>query len=136
MIIGIGSDLVDIRRIEKLYSRFEKKFEERVFTDDEIRTANKCNSGINAKFFSLAKRFAAKEACAKALGIGIGQGIKWTDISVVNNASGAPYLILAGKAAEHLQRLTPKNTKVQLNLSLSDEYPMALAFVVISAFPL
>lgn len=134
MIIGIGNDIVDIRRIEKSILRFGTRFEERVFTATEIAMANlRGRSGIKGKTSSLAKRFAAKEACAKALGTGIGQGIKWREISVSNLAEGTPCLTLSGKALARLVKITPGGMKAQLNLSMSDEYPLAQAFVVISA---
>lgn len=135
MILGIGSDLSDIRRIEKTCERFGERFENRVFSAVEIATANrKGKAGARAKAASLTKRFAAKEACAKALGTGISRGISWRDISVSNLPSGAPTLVLSGKAAEKLKQLTPPGMTAQINLTMTDEYPIAQAFVVISAF--
>lgn len=134
MILGIGSDIVDIRRIEKAILRFGRKFEERLFTDEEIGWANvRGQSSARARCAVFAKRFAAKEACAKALGTGIGQNAKWVEISVSNSRSGAPTLSLSGNAARQLQKITPAGMKAQVNISLSDEYPIAQAFVVISA---
>lgn len=135
MILGIGSDLTDIRRIEKACNRFGKRFEERIFSAVELATANrKGKAGAKAKAASLAKRFAAKEACAKALGTGINKGVSWQDISVSNLPSGAPALSLTGKAAEMLLQLTPLGMKAQLHLTMTDEHPIAQAFVVISAY--
>jgi len=135
VILGIGSDLVDMRRIEKLCARFGKKFEKRIFTANEIATAdNRGKAGTKAKASSLAKRFAAKEACAKALGTGISGGITWQDISISNHISGAPLLTLSGMAAKRLKKLTPSGMTAQINLTIADEYPTAQAFVVISAY--
>lgn len=136
MIIGIGSDIVDIRRIEKSCVRFGKQFEERIFTASEIEHSTlRGRSGIKGRASSLAKRFAAKEACAKALGTGFAEGIRWQEISVSNLAGGAPYLTLNGKALEKLVKITPPGMKAQINLSMSDEYPFAQAFVIISVLP-
>ena len=129
MIIGIGTDLVDIRRIEKLCARLGKKFEERICAASEI----KGRAGSKQRYASLAKRFAAKEACAKALGTGIGKSVKWRDILVSNLNNGAPCLTLSGRAEAHLQKRTPSGMLAQIHLSMTDEYPIAQAFVVISA---
>lgn len=133
MILGIGSDLVDIRRIEKTLARFGERFEKRVFTDIEIAKANS-RLGGGGKAAILAKRFAAKEACAKALGLGM-RGIGWREMEVVNLPSGKPTLRLSGRCAQCLQRLTPKGFAAQIDLSMTDDHPLAQAFVVISANP-
>lgn len=133
MILGIGSDLADIRRIERTLKRFGGRFEQRVFTDAEIAKANRqAAAGPRAKAATLAKRFAAKEACSKALGTGI-RGIRWREMEVANLPSGKPTLSLKGKAAEQLEKLTPKGYTPQIDLSMTDDYPLAQAFVVISA---
>ncbi len=133
MILGIGSDLTDIRRIEKTLERFGERFEKRVFTDGEIAKANRrAGAGPRIKAATLAKRFAAKEACSKALGTGI-RGIRWREMEVANLPSGKPTLSLTGQAMERLQALTPKGFAPQIDLSMTDDYPLAQAFVVISA---
>ena len=126
MIIGIGNDLIDIRRVEKLLTRFGDKFSRKIFTPHEISKAN-------GNAASLAKRFAAKEAVAKALATGIGKNAAWQEIEVKNLPSGQPIIFLHGNAKQTLQNLTPKNHDTKIHLSLSDEYPYAQAFVVISA---
>ena len=132
MILGIGNDLVDIRRIERLLMRFGAHFEDRIFTPAEQKYARtKEKAGIKAIASIYAKRFAAKEACAKALRTGIGQGISWLDIEVIKNTSGAVGLQLTGNALSKLQEITPAGTKSQVFLSLTDEYPYAQAYVVI-----
>ncbi|HEU5046262.1 MAG TPA: holo-ACP synthase [Rickettsiales bacterium] len=137
MIIGIGNDLVDVRRIERSLARFGMRFEQRIFTPTEIAIAEqRGRSGLKGKAATLAKRFAAKEACAKALSTGIGQGIQWHEIAVENLPGGAPQLVLTGKAREILQAMIPQGMQPRLHLSLADEYPMAQAFVVISAVSL
>lgn len=137
MIVGIGSDIIDIRRLEKIAKQFGKKFESRVFTAAEIARADaRGRRGSKERNAILAKRFAAKEACAKALGTGIGQGANWKDISVSNAKNGAPRLALSGAAAKKLKKLIPVNMKAELHVSLSDDYPLAQAFVVISAVDL
>lgn len=132
MIIGIGSDLCDIRRIERSLERFGERFTHRIYTEGE-RT--KCERRA-ARAASYARRFAAKEACAKALGTGMRRDVYWKDMGVVNLKSGQPTLALTGHAAEHLVRLTPPGHRPHIHLTLSDEHPYALAFVVIEALPL
>lgn len=129
MIIGIGSDLIDIRRIEKTLDRFGDRFTRRIFTDVERR---KSETRAN-RSESYAKRFAAKEACSKALGTGFGNGVFWRDLGVVNLDSGKPTMALTGGAAKHLAGLVPAGMTVQIDLSLSDDYPFAQAIVIISA---
>lgn len=132
MIIGMGSDLCDIRRIEKTLARFGDKFVVRVFTSTERR---KAESRAHAAA-TYAKRFAAKEACAKALGTGFSRGVFLKDIGVVNSPSGAPTLALTGGAATRLATLTPKDHEIRIHLTLTDEPPLAMAVVIIEALPL
>ncbi|MER2251038.1 holo-ACP synthase [Methylorubrum podarium] len=132
MILGIGTDLCDIRRIESSLERFGERFTHRVFTDGERA---KCDRRA-ARGPSYARRFAAKEACAKALGTGIAQGVFWRDMEVVNLPSGQPTLRLTGRAREHLARMVPEGHEACLHLTLTDEPPLAQAFVIIEAVPL
>ena len=131
MIIGIGSDLTDIRRIEKTLARFGDRFIQRTFTEVE----QKKSEGRRLRAPSYAKRFAAKEACAKALGTGLRQGVFWRDMGVVNQRSGKPTMALTGGALERLKKITPAGMRAQIDLSITDEYPLAQAFVIISAVP-
>jgi holo-[acyl-carrier protein] synthase len=131
MIIGLGSDLIDIKRIEKSLERFGERFIRRVFTDTEIAKAE----GRANRAETYAKRFAAKEACSKALGTGLSQGTYWRDMAVTNLPSGRPTLTLSGGALENLKRLVPKGYKPDIQLTLTDEYPLAQAMVIISAVP-
>lgn len=131
MIVGIGSDLTDIRRIEASLDRFGDRFKLRCFTEIErARSDRKPDAS-----WSYAKRFAAKEACAKALGTGMRRDVYWRDMGVVNLRSGQPTMALTGHAAEHLARLTPPGHEARIHLTLSDEHPYALAVVVIEALP-
>lgn len=131
MIIGIGSDLCDIRRIQETLDRFGDRFKNRVFTEIErSRSDRKAEPA-----WSYAKRFAAKEACAKALGTGIRSDVYWHDMGVVNLKSGQPTLALTGNAAEHLKRLVPQGHEARIHLTLTDEYPYSQAFVIIEALP-
>ena len=129
MILGIGNDLIDIRRIEATLERFGDRFIDRVFTDIEREKSD----GRAARAASYAKRFAAKEACAKALGTGLRHGVYWRDMGVVNLASGRPTIALTGGAARHLSRLTPAGCEPRIDLTLTDDFPLAEAFVIISA---
>ncbi len=131
MIIGIGNDLIDIRRIEATLLRFGDRFLDRVFTDVERAKSDRRRT----RAASYAKRFAAKEACAKALGTGFSQGIYWRDMGVINLPSGRPTLALTGGAAEHLARLVPTGYVARIDLTLTDDYPLAEAVVIISALP-
>lgn len=131
MIVGIGNDLVDIRRIEKSLERFGERFVQRIFTDVE-QARSESRAGRAASY---AKRFAAKEACAKALGTGLRRGVFWRDMGVINQRGGKPTLRLTGGALARLQAITPAGMSPQIDLSLTDEYPMAQAFVIISAVP-
>jgi holo-[acyl-carrier protein] synthase len=129
MILGIGSDLIDIRRIEKTLERHGERFLERVFTDVE-RTRSERRAGRVASY---AKRFAAKEACAKALGTGFRHGVFFRDLGVVNLPGGKPGMILTGGALARLKRMTPPGMRASIELTLTDEPPLAHAFVIISA---
>jgi holo-[acyl-carrier protein] synthase len=133
VILGIGNDLCDIRRIERMVERFGQRFLDRVFTDDERAKADRGAEAIRAATY--AKRFAAKEACAKALGTGFNHGVFLKDIGVVNLDSGQPTLDLTGGAAHRLRAITPEGMSARLHLTMTDEYPMAEAVVVISAIP-
>jgi len=134
MILGTGNDLIDIRRIEETLERFGSRFENRVFTAREQGKAkSRSNAGSRIIAATYAKRFAAKEACAKALGTGIRQGVAWRDMEVTNLASGAPTMTLYGKALQRLNDMTPKGSRTQILLTMTDEYPMAQATVVIEA---
>ena len=132
MILGIGSDLVDIRRIEQVIGRHGDRFLDRVFTPIE-RTKAQRRANPSATY---AKRFAAKEACAKALGTGMRSGVFWRDMGVINLPSGQPTLKLTRGALERLQAITPPGTEARIHLTIADEWPIAQAFVVISAVPL
>ena len=129
MIIGLGSDLIDIRRMEKTLERFGQRFIDRVFTDVEQAKSERRAERVA----SYAKRFAAKEACAKALGTGLKHGVFWRDMGVVNLPTGQPTIRLTGGAAKRLEAITPKGTEAQIALTITDEYPLAQAVVIISA---
>jgi holo-[acyl-carrier protein] synthase len=131
MILGIGNDLVDIRRIERTIERFGDRFLERVFTPEERRKADRRADRVG----TYAKRFAAKEACAKALGTGLRAGVFWRDMGVVNLPSGRPTMQLTGGARAVLLAIMPDGHEPQIDVSLTDEHPLAQAFVVISAVP-
>ncbi len=131
MILGIGSDLSDIRRIQGSLDRFGERFTHRVFTEIERARSERKND----RAASYAKRFAAKEACAKALGTGMRRGVFWRDMGVVNLRSGAPTMALTGGAAERLQAMTPPGMRAVVHLSLTDDMPYAQAFVIIEALP-
>lgn len=131
MILGIGSDLVNIERIERTLNRFGDRFVQRVFTAvEQARAARRAD-----RVATLAKRFAAKEACAKALGTGMRGGVFWRDLGVVNLPSGRPTLHLTGGALKRLQVITPAGFTARIDLSITDESPLAQAFVIISADP-
>jgi holo-[acyl-carrier protein] synthase len=131
VIIGIGSDLIDIRRIERTLATFGDRFVERVFTPEERR---KAESRANPAA-TYAKRFAAKEACAKALGTGLRAGVFWRDLAVVNLPSGKPTMRLSNGALRQLERLVPPGMRAQIDLTITDEHPTAQALVIISAVP-
>jgi len=131
MILGIGSDLADIRRIQTSLDRFGDRFTHRIFTDlERARSERKAD-----RAGSYARRFAAKEACAKALGTGLSHGVFWRDMGVANLPTGQPTLVLTGGAAARLSVLTPAGLVAKLHLSLTDDYPYAQAFVIIEALP-
>lgn len=131
MIIGIGNDITDIRRIEKVIERHGERFLSRVFTDVERAKAARRKRSVE----TYAKRFAAKEACAKALGTGIRDGVWWRDMGVVNLPSGRPTMQLTGGALKRLEALTPAGCEARIDLTITDEGPMAQAIVIISAVP-
>lgn len=131
MILGVGNDLVDIRRIEKTLDRFGERFVSRIFTEVERRKSE----GRAQRAASYAKRFAAKEACAKALGTGLRHGVFWRDMGVINLPSGRPTLKLTGGAARVLQELTPEGYEARIDLTLTDDFPLAAAIVIISGLP-
>jgi holo-[acyl-carrier protein] synthase len=131
MIIGIGTDLCDIDRIQQSLERYGERFIQRLFTEAE-RKRSESRAGRAASY---AKRFAAKEACAKALGTGIRDGVAWRDMGVVNLPSGKPTMVLTGGAATRLALLMPAGHKSVIHLAITDEHPMAQAFVVIEAVP-
>jgi holo-[acyl-carrier protein] synthase len=131
MIIGTGSDLIDISRIEKTLARHGERFIQRIFTPVEIRKSERRAQ----RAASYAKRFAAKEACAKALGTGLSQGVFWRDMGVVNLPSGKPTMALSGGAADRLAALLPAGHKPVIHLTITDEFPMAQAHVIIEAVP-
>lgn len=133
MIIGLGSDLVDIRRIERTLNRFGERFIARIFTEEERRKAERRTESVRASTY--AKRFAAKEACSKALGTGFRRGVFWSDIGVVNLPGGQPTLRLTGGAAARLAELVPAGMTAQIALTITDEYPLAQAMVILSAEP-
>lgn len=131
MILGIGSDLVDIRRIQATLDRFGERFTNRIFTETERR---RCDRRAD-RAGGYARRFAAKEACSKALGTGLRKGVFWRDMAVVNLPSGKPTLALSGGALAHLQSMVPAGMAVQIDLSMTDDPPIAQAIVIISAIP-
>ncbi|HBK91038.1 MAG TPA: holo-ACP synthase [Parvularcula sp.] len=132
MIIGIGNDLIDIRRIERTLERHGERFTSRVFTDVERAKSD----GRRNRAASYAKRFAAKEACAKALGTGLSRGVFWRDMGVVNLKGGKPTLKLDGGALKRLEEITPPGHVADIHLTITDEHPLAQAIVIIYARPL
>jgi holo-[acyl-carrier protein] synthase len=135
MIIGIGNDLIDIRRIEKTLARFGDRFVNRIYTDVEKRKAERRKGAGNAYAATLAKRYAAKEAASKALGTGFRSGVFWRDLGVVNEPSGKPTIVMTGGAAKRLASLIPPGMRPEVALTITDEYPIAEALVIISAVP-
>ncbi len=129
MIIGIGNDLIDIRRVEKTLERHNERFTNRVFTEIERAKSDK---RLN-RAASYAKRFAAKEACSKALGTGLSRGVFWRDMGVVNLPGGKPTMALTGGAKVRLEELTPPGHVAEVHLTITDDYPLAQAFVIIYA---
>ncbi len=136
MILGVGTDLVDIRRIERALDRFGERFLGRLFTADERRGAERVSHTVSRAAI-YAKRFAVKEACVKALGTGLACGIIWHDLEIVAAGPlGQPTMHLTGKAARRLMNMTPTRMVSRIDITVSDEYPFAQAFVVISATPI
>ena len=131
MIIGLGNDMVDIRRIEQTLERYGSRFVARIFTDIEQKKSDRRAQ----RAASYAKRFAAKEACSKALGTGFRRGVFWKDMGVVNELSGRPTMQLTGGAKEHLERITPDGHFARIQLTITDDYPYAQAIVIIEAIP-
>jgi len=131
MIIGIGSDLIDIRRIEKSLERYGERFKVRVFTEIEQAKSERRKE----RAASYAKRFAAKEACSKALGTGMSHGVFWRDMGVVNLPGGKPTMHLTGGAAKRLQGMLPAGHRAVIHLTITDDFPLAQAFVIIEALP-
>jgi holo-[acyl-carrier protein] synthase len=131
MIIGLGNDLIDIRRVEQSIARFGERFLERIFTDIErAKSDRRANRAA-----SYAKRFAAKEACSKALGTGLNRGVYWRDMGVVNLPGGKPTMALTGGALLRLQAITPPGHRAEIALTITDDFPLAQAIVIISAIP-
>jgi holo-[acyl-carrier protein] synthase len=131
MILGLGSDLIDIRRVDRMIERYGERFLARIFTDLERRKSDRRAN----RAASYAKRYAAKEACAKALGTGFRRGVFWRDLGVVNLPSGRPTMVLTGGALSRLQSLTPPGMDVRIDLTITDEPPLAQALVIITAEP-
>ncbi len=132
MILGIGSDLIDIRRIEKSLERYGQRFVLRIFTEVEQAKSDRRKQ----RAASYAKRFAAKEACSKALGSGISGGVYWREMGVVNLPGGQPTMHLTGGAAARLERMLPQRHRALIHLTITDDFPLAQAFVVIEAVAL
>ena len=133
MIIGIGSDLIDIRRVANVIERHGDRFLQRIFTDAERAKAERRSKNHQNYVATYAKRFAAKEACSKALGTGIRQGVWWRDMGVINLPGGRPSMLLTGGALARLNQLIPAGCAPRIDLSITDDWPLAQAFVIISA---
>jgi len=131
MIIGIGNDIIDIRRVAETLDKYGQRFITRIFTEAEIGKSERRRE----RAASYAKRFAAKEACAKALGTGMASGVFWRDMGVVNLDSGKPTMTLTGGAADHLARLLPPGYRAEIHVTITDDFPLAQALVVIEAVP-
>jgi holo-[acyl-carrier protein] synthase len=131
IVLGLGNDIIDIRRVERSLERFGQRFVERVFTEVEQRKSD----GRMNRAASYAKRFAAKEACSKALGTGIRRGVHWRTMGVVNLPSGRPTMELTGGALERLAQMTPPGMVAQVHLTITDDFPLAQAIVLITAVP-
>ena len=131
MILGVGSDLIDVRRIERTIERHGERFLDRIFTPLERAKAE----GRARRIETYAKRFAAKEACAKALGTGLRAGVFWRDMGVVNLPSGAPTMALTGGALARLEKILPPGHRAAIHLTITDDFPLAQAFVIIEALP-
>ncbi|WP_299839252.1 holo-ACP synthase [uncultured Jannaschia sp.] len=135
MILGIGTDLANIERVQGVLDRFGDRFRDRVFTGREQRKAASRKGGELGEAATYAKRWAAKEACSKALGTGLRMGIAWKDMAVTNLHTGQPVMAVTGWAAERLERMTPDGHEAVIHVSLTDDHPWAQAFVVIEARP-
>jgi holo-[acyl-carrier protein] synthase len=133
MILGLGNDLIDIRRIEKSIAVHGERFLGRIYTDIERAKSEPRGVTPNGRAASYAKRFAAKEACAKALGTGLNQGVYWRDMGVVNLPGGKPTMALTGGALKRLEKITPPGHRAQIDLTITEEFPLAQAIVIISA---
>ncbi len=131
MILGIGNDIIDIRRVEKTLERWGDRFVQRIFTEVEQKKSDR----RKLRAASYAKRYAAKEACSKALGTGFRSGVYWRDLGVVNLPSGRPTMQLTGGAAERLKAMVPEGHEADIHLTITDDWPMAQAFVIIQAIP-
>ncbi len=136
MIIGIGSDIIDITRIENVIGRHGDRFIDRIFTEAERAKAERRSKMPKLIWATYAKRFAAKEACSKALGTGIRRGVWWRDMGVVNLPGGRPTMKLTGGALARLESLLPDGHEARIDLTITDDWPLAQAFVIISAVPL
>jgi holo-[acyl-carrier protein] synthase len=133
VILGLGNDLIDIRRIEKTITTHGERFLARVYTDIERAKSDRRAGTPVGRAASYAKRFAAKEACAKALGTGLNQGVYWRDMGVVNLPGGKPTMALTGGALKRLEKITPPGYRSQIDLTITDDFPLAQAIVIISA---
>jgi holo-[acyl-carrier protein] synthase len=131
LIIGLGSDLIDIRRIERTLERHGQRFIDRIFTETEKRKSE----GRKQRAASYAKRFAAKEACSKALGTGLSHGVFWRDMGVANLPSGKPTMVLTGGAKARLEQMVSPGKRAAIHLTITDDFPLAQAFVIIEALP-
>jgi holo-[acyl-carrier protein] synthase len=135
MILGLGNDLIDIRRIEKTIATHGERFIARIYTDIERAKSERRAGTPVGRAASYAKRFAAKEACAKALGTGLNHGVFWRDMGVVNLPGGKPTMALTGGALKRLEKITPPGMRAQIDLTITDDFPLAQAIVIISALP-
>jgi len=135
MILGLGNDMIDIRRIEKSIAVHGERFLGRIYTDIERAKSERRAGTSVGRAASYAKRFAAKEACAKALGTGLNQGVYWRDMGVVNLPGGKPTMALTGGALKRLEKITPPGHRAQIDLTITDDFPLAQAIVIISAVP-
>jgi holo-[acyl-carrier protein] synthase len=133
MILGLGNDLIDIRRIDKSIAKYGERFLNRVYTDIERAKSDRRAGTPVGRAASYAKRFAAKEACAKALGTGLNHGVYWRDMGVVNLPGGKPTMALTGGALKRLEKLMPPGHRAQIDLTITDDFPLAQAIVIISA---
>ena len=135
MIIGLGSDLIDIRRVEKTIERHGERFLNRLYTEiEQIKSERRAGTAVG-RAASYAKRFAAKEACAKALGTGLNHGVYWRDMGVINLPGGKPTMKLTGGALARLEVITPPGHQAEISLTITDDFPLAQAIVIISAIP-